>query len=255
MKDIFKLKEKVALVTGGAGGLGEYLALGLAIHDATVVVSSRNKESIQKVAHRITRETGNEAIAITSDITDESSVQRLVDTVKKKYGRIDILVNAFGLNYKRPALEYPIEDWKAMFNVNVEGTMIACKIVGQVMKEQNSGTIINLSSVRSIRGHYTGDSGYCATKGAVKMLTQALAMELAEYKIRVNALGPALVITPGTRHIAENPEWAEKYIATVPMGRIGVPEDLIGPCVFLASDASGFITGQSIYVDGGLTAG
>lgn len=254
MKDIFKLDGKIAVVTGGAGGIGEALALGLGFHGATVVVSSRNQQAIDAVAARIKKETGSEAIGVASDVTDETSLQNLVDTVKAKYGRIDILVNAMGMNIKRDAFEYPLEDWDKLFDVNVKGTMAACKVVGRVMRDQQGGAIVNLSSVRGIRGYTGGNTGYCATKGAVELITKALALEWAPHRIRVNALGPALVITPGTRHIAENPELAAKYAAAVPMGRIGMPEDMVGAVIYLCSDASSFVTGQTIYVDGGLTA-
>lgn len=254
IKDMFNLSGKVAVVTGGAGGIGEALALGLGIHGATVVVSSRNEEAIEKVARKITAESGNEAIAIASDVTDEASVQNMVDAVLDKYGKIDILVNAMGMNIKRPALEYPMEDWDKLFSVNVKGTMIACKAVGKAMEKQGNGAIVNLSSVRGIRGYTGGNTGYCATKGAVELITRALALEWAPSGIRVNALGPALVITPGTRHIADDPELAKKYAAAVPMGRIGMPEDMIGAVVYLVSDAASFVSGQTIYVDGGLTA-
>ena len=254
MKDMFKLDGKIAIVTGGAGGIGEALAMGLGIHGATVVVSSRNQEAIEKVAEEITEASGNAAIAIASDVTDESSVQGLVDQVMEKYGKIDILVNAMGMNIKRDAFEYPVEDWDKLFDVNVKGTMIACKIVGRVMREQKAGAIVNLSSVRGIRGYTGGNTGYCATKGAVELITKALALEWAPHNIRVNALGPALVITPGTKHIAEDPELAKKYASAVPLGRIGMPEDMAGAVNFLVSDAANFVTGQTIYVDGGLTA-
>ena len=254
MKDIFTLKGKVAIVTGGAGGIGESLALGLAVHGANVVVSSRNKEAIEKVAQKITAESGNQAVAVSADVTDETSIQHLADAVVEKFGKIDILVNAMGMNIKRDAFEYPMDEWDKLFQVNVKGTMIACKIIGKIMKKQGHGAIVNLSSVRGIRGYTGGNTGYCATKGAVELITKALALEWAPAGIRVNALGPALVITPGTRHIAENPELAKKYASAVPMGRIGLPEDMVGAVIFLASDAAGFVTGQTIYVDGGLTA-
>ncbi len=253
MKDMFKLDGKIAIVAGGAGGIGEALAMGLGMHGATVVVSSRNQEAIEKVAQKITAESGNEAIAIVSDVTDEGSVESLIDAVVKKYGKLDILVNAMGMNIKRDAMEYPMEDWDNIFKVNVKGTMIACKFAARVMKEKG-GAIVNLSSVRGIRGYTGGNTGYCATKGAVELITKALALEWAPHNIRVNALGPALVITPGTKHIAENPELAKKYAAMIPLGRIGMPEDMIGAVNFLVSDAANFITGQTIYVDGGLTA-
>ena len=254
MKDMFRLDGKVAIVTGGAGGIGEALAMGLGVQGATVVVASRNQAAIDKVAAEITEKTGNAAIAVAVDVTDESSVSGLVDTVMKKFGKIDILVNAMGMNIKKDAFEYPMEDWDKLFNVNVKGTMIACKIVGRVMRDQKQGAIVNLSSVRGIRGYTGGNTGYCATKGAVELITKALALEWAPAGIRVNALGPALVITPGTKHIAENPELAKKYAAAVPLGRIGLPEDMVGAVVYLVSDAASFVSGQTIYVDGGLTA-
>jgi gluconate 5-dehydrogenase len=254
MKDMFKLDGKIAIVTGGAGGIGEALAMGIGMQGAKVVVSSRNQEAIEKVARQITETSGNPAVGIPCDVTDEASVQNLVDQVMAKYGRIDILVNAMGMNIKHDAFEYPMADWDKLFNVNVKGTMIACKIVGKVMQGQKAGAIVNLSSVRGIRGYTGGNAGYCATKGSVELITKALALEWAPHNIRVNALGPALVITPGTKHIAENPELAKKYAAAVPLGRIGMPEDMAGAVNFLVSDAASFVTGQTIYVDGGLTA-
>ncbi len=254
MKDMFNLEGKIAIVTGGAGGIGEALSMGLGLQGATVVVSSRNQEAIERVAAEVNQASGKPAIAIASDVTDESSMQQLVDQVMAAYGKIDILVNAMGMNIKRDAFEFPMEDWDQLFNVNVKGTMVACKIVGKVMREQKSGAIVNLSSVRGIRGYTGGNSGYCATKGAVELITKALALEWAPHNIRVNALGPALVITPGTKHIAEDPELAKKYASAVPLGRIGMPEDMAGAVNFLVSEAAGFVTGQTIYVDGGLTA-
>lgn len=254
MKDMFRLDGKIAIVTGGAGGIGEALAMGLGMHGATVVVSSRNQAAIERVAGQIGAASGNPTAAITCDVTDEGSVQSLVDQVKERYGKIDILVNAMGMNIKRDAFEFPMEDWDKLFSVNVKGTMVACKIIGKVMREQKSGAIVNLSSVRGIRGYTGGNTGYCATKGAVELITKALALEWAPHNIRVNALGPALVITPGTKHIAENPELAKKYASAVPLGRIGMPEDMAGAVNFLVSDAASFVTGQTIYVDGGLTA-
>ena len=254
MKDMFRLDGKVAIVTGGAGGIGEALALGLGYQGATVVVSSRNQQAIDTVAEQISAETGSEAIALAADVTDEGSIKGLVDAVLDKYGKIDILVNAMGMNIKRDAFDYPLEDWDRLFEVNVKGTMAACKTVGKVMRDQQGGAIVNLSSVRGIRGYTGGNSGYCATKGAVELITKALALEWASSGIRVNALGPALVITPGTKHIAEDPQLAAKYAAAVPLGRIGLPEDMVGAVVYLCSDAASFVSGQTIYVDGGLTA-
>ncbi len=254
MKDIFKLDGKVAVVTGGAGGIGQALAMGLGVHGANVVVSSRNLMAVETVAQRITEASGNDAVGIPVDVTDEISMNLLIEKVVDRFGKLDILVNAMGVNIKRDAFEYPVKDWDKIFDVNVKGTMIACKCAGNIMRDRKFGSIINLSSVRGIRGYTGGNTGYCASKGAVELITKALALEWAPHKIRVNAIGPALIITQGTKHIQEDPELARKYAAAVPMGRIGMPEDLVGACVYLASDASGFVSGQTIYVDGGLTA-
>jgi|TARA_B100000959_G_C14838985_1_gene565189 gluconate 5-dehydrogenase len=253
MKDLFRLDGKIAVVTGGTGGIGEALALGLSQYGAKVIIASRNLEALEAKAHEIQEKTGNETVALQIDVTDESSVSKLVDDVMARYGTIDILVNAMGLNIKRDAFDYPMDDWDLIFNINVKGTMTVCKHIGKIMKQKGQGKIINLSSVRGIRGHTGGNSAYCATKGAVEQTTKALALEWAPHNIKVNALGPALVITPGTVHIQQNPELAKTYAATIPLGRLSVPEDLIGACVYLASEASDFVTGQTIYVDGGFT--
>jgi NAD(P)-dependent dehydrogenase (short-subunit alcohol dehydrogenase family) len=254
VEDIFRLDGKVALVTGGAGGIGRSLALGLSAYGARVVVSSRNHEAICKAAEDIHAETKNETLAIPADVTDEQSVENLVKSTVSKMGTIDILVNAMGANAKYDAFDYPMDEWNRLMNVNVNGTMICCKHVGPIFKEKKQGKIINLSSIRGIRGYTGGNVGYCATKGAVELITKCLAIEWAPYNINVNALGPALIITPGTIHIQKDPARAEAYKKLVPLGRLAFPEDCIGACVFLASKASDYITGHTVYVDGGLAA-
>jgi gluconate 5-dehydrogenase len=256
MSDMFRLDGKIALIMGGAGGIGEAISEGFSVQGATVIISSRKQDAIDKAAAGIQAKTGNEVIGITSDVTNEESVAELVRKVVAKYGTIDILVNAMGLNIKRDAFEFPMDDWRQLMDINITGTMIACKQVGaQVFKAKKAGKIINLSSVRAISGKAGGNVGYSATKGAVNMITKSLALEWAPYNINVNAIGPALVITQGTIHIKNNPELAEQYKKGVPLGRLGMPEDMAGACIFLASDAASFITGQTIYVDGGVTAG
>ena len=254
MEDIFSLKGKNAVVIGGAGGLGEAIVEGLSQYGANIVIASRKLEALEKAAADIKAKTGGEITPMTVDVTDEKSMAKLVGDVVEKFSRVDILVNAMGLNIKREALDYPMEDWDKIFSINVKGTMIACKHFGCIMKEQGKGKIINLSSVREVRGYTGGNSAYCATKGAVGMITKALALELAPYNIYVNAIGPSLIITQGTIHIQKDPSLAQKYSAQIPLRRLGVPGDLKGTAIFLASDASDFITGQTIFVDGGLTA-
>ena len=255
MEDIFRLDNKIAVVLGGSGGLGEAIALGLNSYGARLIIASRNIDALEKVAADISANTGREVDAMQVDATDEDSVTKLVEGIISRFGTVDILVNAMGLNIKRDALEYPMEDWDRIFSINVKGTMIACKHFGKAMKERRQGKIINISSVREVRGYTGGNAAYCATKGAVGMLTKTLALELAPYNVRVNSIGPSLIITKGTVHIQQNPELAKKYSDMIPLGRLGVPQDLIGVAVFLSSEASDFITGQTIFVDGGLTAG
>ena len=252
MYDKFKLDGKIALINGGAGGLGSGISLGVSQAGATVVIADvLPMDALNAKAKEIKAATGNDTMALNVDVTNEASVQSVVDAVVKKYGTIDICINAFGLNVKSPALEFPMDTWDKIFNVNVKGVMIACKIVGQFMNSKKKGSIINLSSVREVRGYTGGNSAYCATKGAVGLMTKTLAIEYAPNQVRVNAIGPSLVITQGTVHIKNNPELAEKYIKEIPLGRLGTPEDLVGAAIYLASDASSFVTGQTIFVDGG----
>ena len=255
MADLFRLDGKVAVVMGGAGGIGEIMAFGLAGQGAKGVVASRNIQKLQTIAQKIKDETKSEAAAFQVDMTDKQSVTRLADQVVKKFGTVDILVNAQGVNTKKAAVGFPVEDWDQLFNVNVKGTMLACSEFGKVMVEKKKGKVINVSSVRGVRATlWGGNEGYCATKGAVDMMTRALASEWAPYNINVNAIAPLLIRTPLAAPTLNDPEKFQKYVANVPFKRIGEPQDLVGVCIFLASAASDFITGQIIYLDGGLTA-
>ena len=254
MADIFRLDGKVAVVIGGAGGLGEALARGLAQYGAKVAIASRNLQNLQNVAQNIQAETSSEVVAFQVDAADEQSVAQLAKQVVAKFGTVDILVNSQGANIKGPPIEFPMTDWDFMFEVNVKGTMLACREFGKVMIEKKKGKIINLSSVRGIRGTDGGNVGYCATKGAVDMVTRTLAAEWAPYNINVNALAPALVLTEMIKRSLKDPTRIEKARSKVPLGRLAEPQDMVGAGLFLASPASDFVTGQIIYVDGGLTA-
>jgi len=252
----FRLDNKIALVMGGAGGIGKALVEGISRQGAKVVISDFNQKAQDETAQEVSAKTGNEVIGISCDVTKEDTVAAMVKQVVAKYGTIDIVVNAFGWNIKRDAFDFPLDDWRKLMDINITGVMTVCKQVGaQVFKAKKAGKIINLSSVRGIRGKDGGNVGYSATKGAVEMITKSLALEWAPYNVNVNAIGPALVITQGTIHIKQNPELAEKYRKTIPLGRLAEPEDMAGAVVFLASEAADFITGLTIYVDGGVTAG
>ena len=253
MADKFRLDNKVAVVIGGAGGLGEACALELGRQGATVIIASRNRERIQEAAEKIHSETGSETGSFQVDVTDEESVKHLADQVVEKYGTVDILVNTHGINKKGPAVDFPVEDWDQLFAVNVKGVMLACKVFGKVMIEKGRGKIINMSSVRGIRGTDGGNEAYGATKGAVDMITRMLAAEWATHNINVNAMAPSLVLTETIKK-AVAPERLKKLAESSLFKRLGTPEEMAGACVFLASEASNFITGQILYVDGGLTA-
>jgi gluconate 5-dehydrogenase len=255
MDDLFRLDDKVAVVIGGAGGIGEIMAFGLAGQGAKVVVASRNMQKLEAVAHKIQSQTKSEAAAFQVDVTEKQSVAQLVKQVVSKFGTVDILVNSQGENLKRAAVDFPVEDWDLMFNINVKGTMLSCSEFGKVMIEKKKGKVINLSSVRGLRATlWGGNEGYCATKGAVDMITRSLASEWAPYNINVNAIGPSLIYTELAAATLQDPERLQKYLANVPLKRVGQPRDLVGACIFLASAASDFITGQILYLDGGLTA-
>lgn len=255
MEDLFRLDGKVAVVIGGSGGIGEIMAFGLAGQGAKVVVASRNIQKLEALAQKIQSETKSETASFQVDVTEKQSVAQLVKQVVSKFGTVDILVNSQGANLKRAAVDFPVEDWDLMFNINVKGTMLSCSEFGKVMTEKKKGKVINLSSVRGLRATlWGGNEGYCATKGAVDMITRSLASEWASYNINVNAIAPSLIYTELAAATLQDPERLQKYLANVPLKRVGQPRDLVGACIFLASAASDFITGQILYLDGGLTA-
>ena len=250
---MFRLDSKIAVVVGGAGGIGEACAIALARQGAKVVVASRNLDRLKDTAQKIQSETGTDAVAFQVDVVEERSVAKLAEQVVKKFGSPDILVNAQGMTLKRPAADFPVQDWDQLFSVNVRGVMLTCRAFGKLMIEKKRGKIINLSSVRGIRGTDGENVGYGATKGAVDMITRMLAAEWAPYNINVNAIGPSLVMTEWIKR-AVKPERLQKFLGKCPLKRLGTPEDVAAVCVFLASPEADFITGQILYVDGGLTA-
>ncbi|MBN1191271.1 MAG: glucose 1-dehydrogenase [Dehalococcoidales bacterium] len=256
MANLFRVDNQIAVVIGGAGGIGEALGNGLAEYGAKVVIADVDINKAEQVASDIrTKYNSPESVAIQFDITDEKSVASLRDQVISKFGTVDILVNSQGVNVKKAATEFPVDDWNFMFNINVRGTMLTCREFGKIMIEKKKGKVINLSSVRGIRATFWGgNEGYSATKGAIDMITRSLASEWAQYKINVNAIGPSTVATPFSEKTLQDPEKMKRFLASCPLGRVGQPIDIVGACIFLASPASDFITGQVIYLDGGLTA-
>jgi len=248
-----RVDDKVAVVVGGAGGIGEALGHGLAEHGAKVVIADINLPRAEQIAQDIRSKFKSDAVAMKFDIIDEKSVAQLVEQVVSKFGTVDILVNAHGMNVKRAAVDFTVPDWDLLFDVNVKGTMLTCREFGKVMIEKKSGKIINLSSVRGIRATDGGNEGYAATKGAVDMITRTLAVEWAPYGVNVNAIAPSLVMTETIKQSVK-PERLQQLLAQQLMGRFGELDDIVGACIFLASPASDFVTGQILYIDGGLTA-
>ena len=252
MTDLFDLAGKVGIVTGGAGGIGKALALGLAKHGADVVVTGRTLSKLEPVAAEI-KAMSKKSLAVASDVTDEQSIKAMVERVVQAFSHVDILVNAAGINIRSSAEDIKIEDWQKVMDFNALGTFICCQAVGRVMIKQKTGKIVNVSSVRGRYGAPSGAIAYSPSKGAVDTLTRTLACEWAKYNILVNAVAPTLIETDLTRQALANPEFARTMKARIPLGRWGFPEDVVGPTVFLASKASDFVTGQIIYVDGGTT--
>lgn len=254
-KNMFNLQGKRAVVIGGAGGIGGAIAEGLAAVGAKVaIVGTRSLEQLKETAAKISKTTGSEVICFVADCSDEDSVINLVSEVTNAFGGVDILVNSQGMNKKFSAFEQPVSEWDRSFEVNVKSIMLTCKHFGKYMKEQHFGRIINISSIGAIRSKQSDISVcYGATKGAVDAFSLNLAAGWAEHGITVNCIGPIMTETEMMKPIFEkNPDILTGTIARVPAGRIGKPEDCAGIAIFFASEAAQFITGQTIYPDGGL---
>lgn len=251
---LFSLEGKKAIVIGGAGGIGTAIAKGLAIYGADTAIASRNLEKLKETAAEIEAETGKKIRTYQVDVTSEKSIQELVEATKADVGITDILVNSMGANKKFKAEEMPMDEWDKMYAVNVRGLFICCKEFGKGMIEQNYGKIINVGSIGGKRTSKSGISScYSSSKGAVDTLTLTLAAGWGKYNITVNNINPILTATPMMVEIMKQDPAKEKSIKErSPMGRMGTPEDAIGMAIFFASDASGFVTGQFLYPDGGL---
>lgn len=252
-RNLFDLKDKVAIVTGGAGGLGRPTALGLADFGANVVVTSRDLGKLEAVKHEIER-LGRKALAIQCDVTKPADVENMVKQTVDKFGKIDILITYAGMNIPKPAEEYPYEDWEKVMNLNVTGVFLTCREVGKAMIKQKQGKIINISSVRGAYGLPRNYAAYATSKGAVIALTKQLATEWAKFNIKVNAIAPTVIATELTAHIMANPELSKNMKSRILLGRWGYPDDLIGAIVYFASEASNFVTGQILFIDGGVTS-
>ena len=251
---LFDLTGKKAIVIGGAGGIGKAIASGLAQFGADTAIASRNEEKLKEAAEEIEKETGKKIRYYTVDVSSEESIQELVKKTKADVGITDILVNSQGLNHKFLAEEMPMDEWDAMYAVNVRGLFICCKEFAKGMIEQKYGKIINIGSIGAERTSTAGISAaYSSSKGAVKTMTMNLAAGWAKHNITVNQVNPILTPTPMMVEIfKQDPEKKKSTIGRNPMGRMGDPSDCVGMAIYFASDASSFVTGQGLCPDGGL---
>lgn len=247
-----KLQGKVSVVTGASKGLGRAIALGLAKEGSKLVVNyNGSPDAAEEVAAKI-RETGGEAIVCKADTSSKREVDQLFRTAIDTYGKIDVLVNNAGIAFNTPFLEIPEEEWDKLIGINVKGYFLCGQAAAKWMAQQGTGgKIINISSTRQVQSH-PGNVHYCTSKGAIYMMTRCMALELAPLGIHVNSIAPGTIPT-NLNPAMNDPEFREKRVTQIPVGRLGVPEDLVGAAVLLASSESDFMSGASIMIDGGQT--
>ena len=249
----FSLEGKVAIVTGSTRGIGRAIAEGLADAGAAVAVNGRSPEATQNAAGEIAA-AGGKTLPIAADVSIAADVERLIRTTVSKFGRLDILVNNAGISpYYKAAEAVAESEWYEIMNTNLKSVFLCCQAAARVMIPQKSGRIINISS---IGGQVALPKlfPYTAAKGAINQITRALAVEWAAHGIRVNAIAPAYIETDLTKGLRNNPKLRDDLVRQVPLGRLGEPSEVVGAAIYLASDASSYVTGHTLSVDGGWLA-
>lgn len=246
------LDGRLALITGAGQGNGRALAIGLAAAGARVIVTDLNADTVAQTA-RLVRDAGGTAYPDHLDVTDPAACKAFAHMIGKEVGPVDLLVNNAGIIIREGSDSPKAEaNWKLVMDVNVNGTFNVIHAFIPALKA-SKGTIVNIASIAAFAGQ-GGSLGYSPSKGAIKMLTQSFAAELAKDGVRVNALAPGVIETPMTSATRDNPERLEKFMSRIPMGRVGQPDELVGPVVFLSSRMSGYVTGVTLPVDGGFLA-
>lgn len=249
---LFSLEGKIAVVLGGTSGLGHTISLGLADAGADVVVLARRQALVDETASEIEAK-GRRTLRLVADVRERESLVGARESILYEFGRVDILVNAAGITRKVPTLEMKEADWNDILDTNLTGTLRGCQIFGEPMLKQKAGRIINIASLGSLLGLFEV-AAYSASKSGVASLTKSLAVEWSRHGVLVNAIVPGVFRTDMNARLLEGTERGREFLLRTPMGRYGRAEELIGTAVFLASAASGFVTGQLIAVDGGILA-
>jgi NAD(P)-dependent dehydrogenase (short-subunit alcohol dehydrogenase family) len=249
---LLDLANKTAVVIGGTSGIGLALSKGLARAGANVIPTGRRKEQVKSAAAEVVA-LGRRSLAQTCDVTDNGSLERLLQAVCAEFGSVQILVNCAGRIKRMPTLEFPEAEWNAIMETNLNGTLRACRVFGRHMMEKRYGRIINIGSLSSFVGLFEV-AAYGASKSAVASLTKSLAVEWATSGVCVNALVPGVLRTDLNAALLDGTERGKEFLMRTPMRRFGKPEELVGAAVFLASDAASFVTGHLLVVDGGILA-
>jgi len=251
-RNVFDLAGRVALVVGGGSGIGRAGALGLAAFGATAVVADVNREGAEETA-RLIAARGGRAEARTADARSTASVDALVADTVAAHGAVDVLLAMPALNIRKRLAEYSDEEFDRVIDLNLKGTFRLARAAARQMMKQRQGSIILMSSIRGTSVE-PGQSIYGSTKAGISLMTKGLASELAQYGVRVNAIAPGIIATPLTKPIRDNPEWSRVYAARAAIQRWAEPAELVGPIVLLASEAGSYMTGTTVFVDGGWSA-
>ena len=249
---LFDLTGKTAVVVGGTSGIGLAMAVGLAEAGADVVASARRREQVDEAAALI-ESRGRKSLRLASDVSDRATLQHLFDETMKAWGKVDILINCAGRIKRTPTLTMPEEEWTAILDTNLTGTLRACQVFGKHMLERGYGRIVNIASLNSFVA-LNEVAAYAASKAGVASLTRSLAVEWSKKGLTVNAIAPGVFRTELNAQLLDSTPRGQELLMRTPMGRFGKTEEVVGAAIFLASDAASFVTGQTLVVDGGFLA-